>query len=744
MSKPLIIIFSTSYHPFVGGAEIAAAEIAKRLTPDAIFHVITARQKRELAKYEEVGAVAVRRVGFGNIFDKVLLPVLGVVALIRIVRARARDQQVMLFGLDVSQGALAAVCAKLWYPRFSFILNIQYGEDAKRLSCGLRGVAFRLMLAYADHVTAISNYLGNVAREYGYCGPLSIIPNGVDTKKFLCPTDITRDSHTIITVSRLVRKNGIDLLLRAIAAVALHNPGVRCEIIGEGLERVSLEELSRALGIQDRVVFHGAIAHEELMPYLCRAAVFVRPSRSEGMGNAFVEALAAGVPVIGTSVGGIPDIIIDGETGLLTIPDDADALAVKIAAFLADRARATALADAGRARVYTHFSWDKIAAAYGTLFSLSLKVQKRMLIATGMFPPDIGGPATYTKFLTDELPLRGIGVRVVSFGGVRHQPPLLRHIVYMWRVAMRSRGCDIIYAQDPVSVGVPAALAAILTRKTLVIKMVGDYAWEQGVQRFDVKETLDDFLQKTYGRRVEFLRRAEIMVAKMARRVIVPSEYLKTVVTRWGISPERIRVIHNAFEPIGSVVSKEDARNFLGLKGMVMVSAGRLVPWKGFQFLIEIISEMREEVSDISLIIIGSGPDYDALKEYAHRMGMRERVLFTGAISQAELGHYLAASDCFVLHTAYEGFSHVILEAMAAHTLVVTTRVGGNTEVVTDKKDGFLVAHGDKEGFKNAIRTALAMSADERREFIHAADAKLFSFRTSIVIQKLVDELYLL
>ena len=304
---------------------------------------------------------------------------------------------------------------------------------------------------------------------------------------------------------------------------------------------------------------------------------------------------------------------------------------------------------------------------------------------------------------------------------------------------MRSRGCDIIYAQDPVSVGAPAACAAAMRRTPFMLKVVGDYAWEQATQRFGVSDLLDEFLRKTYGRRVEFFRRVETMVAQRAVRVIVPSEYLKTVVTHWGIAPERIRVIHNAFMPPASVVSKEEARHALGLEGTVIVSAGRLVPWKGFMSLIEMVAQMSGEIRDISLIIIGSGPDYDQLQEYAHRMGMRGRVVLTGGISHAGLVQYFAAADCVALYTAYEGFSHVVLEAMATGVPVVTTRVGGNAELITDGKDGFLITYGDKEGFKKAIRQACSMSTSDRVVFVHAVESKLSLFRADTVVQELTD-----
>src|SRR3989344_2738828 len=112
--------------------------------------------------------------------------------------------------------------------------------------------------------------------------------------------------------------------------------------------------------------------------------------------------------------------------------------------------------------------------------------KKRILVATGLYPPDIGGPATYTKMLETHLPKRGVELTVAPYGWVRRYPKIFRHTAFMWKLIRESRGCDAIYALDPVSVGLPALIASKITRKPLFLRIVGDYAWEQGQLRFGV------------------------------------------------------------------------------------------------------------------------------------------------------------------------------------------------------------------------------------------------------------------
>ena len=169
------------------------------------------------------------------------------------------------------------------------------------------------------------------------------------------------------------------------------------------------------------------------------------------------------------------------------------------------------------------------------------KKHRKILIATGIFPPDIGGPATYSKLLLDELPNRGLAVKVVSFGAVRHLPKIIRHFVYFFKILRKGFFADVIFAQDPVSVGLPSVLAAKILRKKFILKVVGDYAWEQyqqkiqnskfKIQNYNAKlKNIEDFQAEKFDVVTELRRKVESWVAKKADKIIVPSEYLKKIV----------------------------------------------------------------------------------------------------------------------------------------------------------------------------------------------------------------------
>ncbi|MBI5913464.1 glycosyltransferase family 4 protein [Candidatus Azambacteria bacterium] len=369
----------------------------------------------------------------------------------------------------------------------------------------------------------------------------------------------------------------------------------------------------------------------------------------------------------------------------------------------------------------------------------------RILIATGVFAPDIGGPATYSKLLADELPSRGIDVSVLSFRSVRHLPKAIRHFAYFLKALRASVRASVVFAQDPVSVGLPAWCAAKILRKRFILKVVGDYAWEQYCQRGAGAKnflTIEEFQRTRCDFVTELRRKAQQFVAQRAEKVIVPSAYLKTIIAQWGVPSEKIQVIYNACETPTISGSKEEARRALGLQGKIIVSIGRLVPWKGFLGLIDVVQKMLTELPDLVLVIVGDGPQKDELEKRAQELGVDKHVIFTGRTERENVWRYLKVADVFALNTAYEGFSHQILEAMALGVPIVTTAVGGNVEAIDDGETGVLVAYNDKEAFVQALRRVLHDGAFADM-LAQNAKKKVGSFSTKRMVEETIKALHI-
>ncbi|MFH1745149.1 MAG: glycosyltransferase [bacterium] len=346
--------------------------------------------------------------------------------------------------------------------------------------------------------------------------------------------------------------------------------------------------------------------------------------------------------------------------------------------------------------------------------------KKRILLATGIYPPDDGGPASYVKILEEELPNHNFEVKVITYSDEKNKKEddgeliykvkrekniLFRYADYFWHVFKMCFKTDVIYVQGVVSEGFPTSLACRLARKKYILKIVGDYAWEQGCQRFGVEEMLDEFQYKKYSFKVGLMRAMQKFTARGATKIIVPSNYLKGVVSKWGIDPDKIEVIYNAVKIREADYSSEEARSCLALSGKVILSVGRLVPWKGFPALIEAMKDVLKEHSDANLYIIGSGPLKEELLKKIEEEKLNEKVHLLGKLEREKVLMYMRAADVFVLNTAYEGLSHVLIEAMASGLPIFTTPVGGNLEIVED--ENMLFAYNKEEKIAEKLKKYL-------------------------------------
>lgn len=348
----------------------------------------------------------------------------------------------------------------------------------------------------------------------------------------------------------------------------------------------------------------------------------------------------------------------------------------------------------------------------------------KVIIATPLYPPEPGGPATYSKLLEEGLPLRGIEVTLVKFGDVKHWPKGIRHALYFFNVWKAARHADAIYALDAVSVGYPAMRAAQLLGKPFAVKIVGDYAWEQGVQRHGISQTLEAFVaKKNVPPELLKYRRIQTRVARGARFVVVPSRYLETIVRAWGIPPERIKVIYNSISRKEIEKPGEALSAAVDLPRPLLVAVGRLVPWKNVDGIIDAVHRLRDDGLQISLAVIGAGPEAVALKQKAASALPSDRWLFGGALSHASVLATMAKADVFVLNSSYEGLSHVLIEASLLGVPIVATRVGGNPEVVEDGENGLLVPPGDTKSLASAV--ARILSDEGLRERMKSANNKL-------------------
>jgi glycosyltransferase involved in cell wall biosynthesis len=327
----------------------------------------------------------------------------------------------------------------------------------------------------------------------------------------------------------------------------------------------------------------------------------------------------------------------------------------------------------------------------------------RVLLLTGIWPPDVGGPATHGPELVRFLLGRGHGARVVTMGDrppserpcavdtvPRSLPFPLRYGLVAARGARAARGADVVYASGTYAA---AAVAATVARRPLVVKLVSDPAYERAVRLGLFRGTLEDFQEAPASRPLAAARTA---VLRSARRVVVPSAYLARLAGAWGIERSRIEVVPNPAPPVEPGSAPASPPTF--------VFAGRLAAQKALGTALDAIAR----VPDVRLVIIGDGPERVALEERA--AALEGRVELLGALPRERVLEALRGATAAVIPSDWENLPHAALEALALGVPVVATAVGGVPEVVRDGENGLLVPPGSPQ----ALAAALERVAGDR------------------------------
>lgn len=361
-----VLLWSELYWPFIGGAEVFVSRLMASMRGRGVeFLVVTSHHDRELPENDVHDGVPIRRLPFRAAIAgrdvKSFVATMKEVAEIKrtfapdVIHLNAIGPSA-LFHLRTAEASPAPVVVTVQQE----VLSSQ-AEGAGTLMAQVVGAA--------DWVVGCSQAVLDQLRSAHpeIAGRSSRIYNGVD-RPGLDPAPMPAVPH-VLCVGRLVPAKGFDIALRAFALLAKRIPRARFTIAGDGAERETLEAMAKDLGIDGRVAFAGWVDPEDVPRLLNEASVVVMPSRREGLPIVAVQAALMARPLVATAAGGLPEIVLDGESGLVVPGEDDRAVAASIERLLGDPAEAARMGARGREHALTVLDWVLTVESYHALYS---------------------------------------------------------------------------------------------------------------------------------------------------------------------------------------------------------------------------------------------------------------------------------------------------------------------------------------------------------------------------------------
>ena len=351
----------------------------------------------------------------------------------------------------------------------------------------------------------------------------------------------------------------------------------------------------------------------------------------------------------------------------------------------------------------------------------------KVLIVSGIWPPDVGGPASHAPDVASFLQARGHDVEVVTTADAppasrpypvravaRSKPRGVRHYRGALLVHHRARDNDVVYTTGMFG---RSALGASVARTPYVVKLTADPAFERSRRRGLVRGDVDAFQHGGGGAAAAALRFARDLEVRHAAHVFCPSSYLRDLAVAWGVTPARVSVLRNPAPSVPELAPREELQQSFGLNGATIAFAGRLTAQKSLARALEAVAG----ADGVGLVIAGDGPDRGPLESRARELGLGARVRFLGPQPRERVVELFRAVDATILSSSWENFPHTVVEALAVGTPVLAMEAGGVGEIVRDGVNGLLVPAGDTGALGEAVRRYF--SDGELRERLRAAAA---------------------
>ena len=369
-----------------------------------------------------------------------------------------------------------------------------------------------------------------------------------------------------------------------------------------------------------------------------------------------------------------------------------------------------------------------------------------ILITVGIFPPDIGGPASFVPKISDFLVNNGHDVKIICLSEdeninivdelnvirIKRSNKLpIRWLKTIYQIIKNGIKSDLIFVNG---LGIESAVANILLRKRIIRKIVGDPVWERAYNQKKTFETFDNFQDNKHKLMIEIQKLSRNWSINSAELIITPSDNLKNFVKGIGFKNKIIK-INNGVD----ITPNEDQTSSKSDINIIIIS--RLVVQKNIDLVIRAFKILNEK--NLKLNIIGEGGEFNNLQKLIHDLEVQDNVKILGKIDNNKISDFLKTSDLFIQASNYEGLPHSLLEAVNYNVPILSTEVGGCKDLINNGERGFIISSPpDKNLIAENISFIISnrIEAEKRAEAAKTFIKKEYNFSTQANIYKTIFE----
>lgn len=648
-----------------------------------------------------------------------------------------------------------AVKEKLWVTSYGARLRIPvswtvHAPMESWMKISWPGRVHRRATSRVDSIVAVNGAALSDYRAWGFePGVFEVVYNGFDLDAYVSGNRAaTRESLAVapetiavLMPARPYVEKGVGVLLDALSMVASTEPGLASTLkvfVAGGSSHVrAFDEQARARGIADTVVFLG---HRDDVPDLLAASdIVILPSLNEGLPYAISEAMAAGKPVIASRVGGVPEMIEDGDSGVLIDAGDARELLGALKELAGSAQLRQRMGTRGRTLAEERYGLGSMVGRTEQVFAATVarRSSLRVLLVAAATSTTGGGERHVADLIAGYAAQEDLILGLVSPGG-GDLPAIARaagamcfdtpihqglSLGRLWAVrsAIREFRPDIVHAHGSRAAFF-ARLADCDSAARCVYTLHGIHVDRSG-----------SALRRWVLKRVEALLRR-----RTAAFITVCDADLERGIDLGLITPGLGTRVWNGVRPRAGG-DKAGSREVLGIDAgqHVALSIGRFHHQKDQATLLRAWAEIAGADSSVRLMLVGGGPLEEQLRALAQSLGIEASVHFVAPTGDVNV--YYDAADVFVLSSLWEGLPYVVLEAMAAGLPVVSTSVDGIPEAVVDGMTGVLVPVSNPAALAAAVADMLS---DPRRaqSFGSAGRARVEAlFTTDAMVEQTLD-----